>query len=629
MKAEARRRFLRGIEGLGVFAAALLLYAGIPGVMDGMLSHPFLHWDDTLYIVDNPSIRDLTWENLGSWFTSPYFGNYAPLHLASYALDYALWEGPVARGFHLTDALLHAGSAVFALLLFRRLLGPGLPALFAALLFAFHPVQLESVAWASQRKSTLSMFFLLPSMVLYLRHRDRTPYGIASGWPTPAYMASLAFFLLSLLSKGTGVVLPLIFLLYERLRDPRPRRRGRYVEVLPYLALSIALGLATIWAQSSAGALHTREAGAALWLTMTVVFRDYLRTLFFPVNLNNLYYLELIQTPLRLTFLLSSAILLGAAALTARWSRRSPRLAFWPLWFLVSLVPVSNLLPLTMLRADRYLYLPSLALAGLMAEGFSRASAGRAWRRSTSVFLMAAVVLCHGALTNTRLPLWGNAERLWRDSVRKAPRSHIAHGSLGETYFTRGDYDRALGAYREALRLQPKYGRGFFNIGFIEVRRGRLRAAAEALRKGLEVSPEPPAWNPAARKSYAHVHLYIGVQDMEEARLAEAEARFRRALDYWPRFSEAAFDLGVSLSRQGGGREAEAYAAFRRAAALRPDFYEAHREAGLVGLRGGASPDLAARSLRAALALRPEGPDAAMLRELLRRLGSSGGGRPG
>ena len=146
MRGDRSRRAWRALEAAGVFLAALVLYTGIPGVFGGVGDHPFLNWDDNFYILENPVIRGLTWENFKAWWTAPYFGNYAPIHLLSYALNHDLRGGLRPGDFHLTDAVLHAGASVFALLLLRRLVGPGLPAVLGALLFAFHPVQVESVA---------------------------------------------------------------------------------------------------------------------------------------------------------------------------------------------------------------------------------------------------------------------------------------------------------------------------------------------------------------------------------------------------------------------------------------------------------------------------------------------------
>ncbi|MDP3938374.1 MAG: tetratricopeptide repeat protein [Deltaproteobacteria bacterium] len=620
---EARRRARRLGEAAALFALTLLLYTSLQGAGHGVLSHPFLNWDDNFYLLENPLIRELTPENFKAWWTGAYFGNYAPLHLGSYAVEYALRGGPVAGGFHLTDAVLHAGSAVFALLLFRRLAGPGLPALLAAALFAFHPVQVESVAWASQRKSTLAMFFLLPALLLFLRHRDRSPAGTRGRWPTVSYLGALLFYLLSLLSKGMGVVLPVLLLLHEYLLDPRPRRSGRIAEIVPFFLLALGLGAATIWAQHGAGAVHVERQGAGVLLTMVVVFADYLRMLFLPLNLNNLYFPEMVGSPLEGGFLAALLLLAAVLGATALAVRRAPRLAFWSLWFFVSLGPVSNLLPLTVLKADRYLYLPSLALGGILAaalrppagERGERVGRESGWQSRQGAFAVAAVALCMALLTWHRVPVWGSDRALWTDSVAKAPRSHIAWGSLGETYFGEGNYPKALEAYEKAVALEPRYGRGFFNIGFIRVREGALAEAAEVFRKGLAVSPEPPIWNPGVRESYGFIHFYIAVQEAAEGKLAEAESRYRRSLGYRPVFPEAEFNLGLALAGQ--GRQAEAFRAFRGAASVKEGFYEAHREAGLAALRGGAGPEEARYELEKALALRPEGADAPSLRRLL------------
>ncbi len=615
LREERRRRLIDRLEALLVFLATLILYTGVPGVWDGVGSHPFLNWDDDFYIVDNPMIRALTWENARRWFTEPYFGNYAPLHLLSYALNVSFRGGLRPGDFHLTDATLHAGSAVAAFFLLRRLVGPGLPALLGALLFAFHPSQVESVAWASERKSTLAMAFLLPSLLLYLRHRDRTPEGVRSGWPTGAYLASLVLYLLSLLTKSLGVVLPVLLVLHEVLADPRPRRTGRYAELAPWFLLALAAGFATLWAQQGAGALHSDEPRGPILLTMPGVFAEYARTLFLPTELNNAYYPEMLQSAARSGFLIPSAFLAALAAATGWALRRAPRAAFWSLWFFVSLGPVSNVLPLTILRADRWLYLPSLALGGLAGLLLGRFPATARARHRIAAAALAAVAAFFALLSHQRIGLWGDPERLWLDSVRKAPHSHIARGSLGDVYFQRGESARSLAEYREAVRLQPRYEKGFFNIGFIEVRTGDMKAAAEAFRRGLAAAPEPPPWNPGTRHTYGFVHFYIGVEDFAEGRYKEAEVRYRRALEYQPDFPEALFNLGLSLERLERGREA--CMAFDRAAGLRPSFYEAHREAALCGLRTGAPREEALRHLRAALSLRPDAPEAGRLRALL------------
>ena len=625
LREDRKRALTRRLEALLLFLATLALYTGIPGLSGGVGDHPFLNWDDDFYILENPSIRALTWENARRWFTEPYFGNYAPLHLLSYAVNHTLSGGLRPGNFHVTDACLHAGSSVAALFLFRRLVGPGFPALLAAALFAFHPVQVESVAWASERKSTLAMFFLLPSILFFLRHRDRTPDGVRSRWPTLAWLASLALYLLSLLTKSMGVVLPLLLVLHEQLADPHPKRSGRYAEMAPYFLLALAAGLATLWAQYGAGALHTQEPRGPVLLTVPVLFCEYIRTLLLPTGLNHAYYPELLQSAARPEFLGATTVLLALFAATGVALRRAPRAAFWSLWFFVSLGPVSNILPLTILRADRWLYLPSLALGGLAGDLLARITAGAARRRRGAATALAAVAGCFAILSLLRIGFWGDPERLWRDSIAKAPRSHIARGSLGDVYFRKGNYERSLAEYREAVRLEPRYEKGFFNIGFIEVRRGRMKEAAESFQRGLRAAPEPPAWNPSTRETYGFVHFYIGVEDFAEGRFPGAEASYRRALEYRPGFPEAAFNLGLSLDRL--GREKEAYEAFVRAAELRPSFYEAHREAALTALRIGAPREEAMRQLRSALALRPEGAEASRLAEILRTI--EGHGAPG
>jgi hypothetical protein len=351
-----RRRFGRAAAALGVvalpFAVALVLYAPVR-------DFPFVDWDDPLSVHDNPILaRGLSIEGVRMAF-EPWFANWIPLTWLSYALDRAV-AGEDAGVHHVANVLWHAGTAALLAWVLVRAGAARVPALFVALVFAVHPLRVESVAWISERKDVLSGFFFVATVGAWLAYGRR---------PSAArYAATLVALVLGLLAKGTGVTLPFVLLLLDfwplgRLGDARARSRA-IVEKIPMFAVAAGVAWMTAVAQREGGAVSSLagipldvRAGNAL-----VSYLWYLEKTFWPTDLAAFYphplALPAADTIGRAAFAIVAATL--AALLLAR--RRPWWIVGW-LWFLGTLVPMIGLVQVGMqAHADRYAYLPLLGL---------------------------------------------------------------------------------------------------------------------------------------------------------------------------------------------------------------------------------------------------------------------------
>lgn len=513
--------------------AAALLVAAVAIAYRGSLDGDFVS-DDVAAIARNPQLEALDAAHLRAIFTSFDDANYIPLKVLSLAVDRAVW-GPEPFGYHLGNLLLHILCALLVWrILLRCALSPG-AALLVALLWALHPLQVESVAFMSERKNVLSGAFFFAAFLVYLR------WSAGGGWR--GYAALLLLFTAALLSKMNTVVLPALCLLYDGLVTRRLGRRA----LLASLPL-FAVGAVVVWYNLAGNRIHGAafHGGSALvtWLTSaTVVFR-YLAAAVAPFHLRSFYYVPLhgsaADPPVALA-LLGLALL---AALALALARRRPREAFWLLWFGITLAPMLNLVPFPSLMQDRYMY---LALLGLLAapacalDGLRRPAG-----RRVVAALAVAVALGWAHLTVARIGAWSDPISLWRDwalqewylpvdvgpvrlndsdrklaileeAARVTPAAVVARHNLGALLYERGDVARAVIELEAAQQLDGgRHGVPLLNLGRALLASGEPQRAAAVLQQA--VAREPYAF-------YAQLNLARAAIQLGDADTA------RRALD--------------------------------------------------------------------------------------------------
>lgn len=469
--------------------AALAFAAGLSGFLIFLPSffHGWTDYDDPMFLL-GPS----GWRGLGpaAWrwdFTSAVGSVYQPLAWLTYGLDYALW-GLDARGYHLQSALWHGLTAGLLFLVFRRLLELSKPdadsgldaaALFAALAFALHPLRVESVSWAAERRDVVCAAFAAAAALAYLKPRRSLP-------------AVFGFTLLSLLAKGMTMTLPvaLLALDFYPLRRIGPRGEGllgAVREKLPLLGLSAAFGLIGTAAQERIRWTLAQHGVFARLAQAGYALAFYARKTAWPAGLVPLYELRPPLDPLEPRLLLSAAAVAAAAAMCWRWRGAKPWLAAAAFWYAVLLFPVSGLFQFgPQLVADRYSLIAAWPLAALAGAALR---AGLARRPAASAAAAAAVVAALALACVRQQSHWGGPEALWARVLSADPACATAHGAVGVLRAEQGRLGEARAHFRAALDAFPGCAADQDRLAALLESGGGQSAQARLLRERVETHP--------------------------------------------------------------------------------------------------------------------------------------------
>src|SRR5437870_6976693 len=498
------RRWIRWLAPLLV--ALFTLAAFLPA-----LQNQFVNWDDKDNFLDNPHYRGLGWTHL-RWMWTTHRGHYIPLTWMTLGLDYLLW-GMNPLGYHLTSLLLHAANAVVFFFLVSRLLTLALPspserghavpvaAGFAALVFAIHPLRVESVVWATERRDVLSGLFYLVTILVYLRACEGEERG--RRW----YWLAVATFVLALLSKSMVVNLPVVLLILDvyplrRLGGAvgwwsEPARRI-YIEKIPFVLLAAGASAIAVMAQSS---VHAAASLAQLSLPGRLVVSAYGLSFYLgktgvPVNLSPLYELSSTVDPWATPFILSYGVVVAIMAIVLALRRRVPGLPAAWVAYVVVLLPVLGFFQSgPQIAADRYTYLAGLGGAILAGAGLlSCWRTSRTSKTETPTTLPIAgvatcVVVGLGALTWNQAQVWHVSENLWTHALARDPQSSIAENNLGVVRADQSKLAEAIEHYQRALQMRPDYADAYFNLGNALFQQGKLAEASDHYRQALAIKP--------------------------------------------------------------------------------------------------------------------------------------------
>lgn len=466
---------------------SLVLLFLVAVTYNDILSHEFLTvWDDPLYITDNPFIRGFDWLNLKTAFTRYFVGNFAPVQMISYMLDYTLW-GMKPSGYFLANVIYHFISGILLYSLLFRFDISKCGALIGAAIFLVHPAQVENVAWLSQRKSLLAILLFLAAFHLYLYYRDRD--NSRRLW----YSLSIAAFILSLLAKSAAVILPIALLYLDTLNSQSGGWVRRNQDKIPYLLSALAIGVISVLAQSpehGGGRISYPDNPLLVMpLTMLPVFMDYLRILFWPSpdRLCLIY-----DPPFRTGIdgeVLTALCVLFILVTVGVWLHRCARPAlFWYGLFFIGLLPVSQIIPLLTIMNDRYLNFPLLGIAGLAGYTFDRQR--ELLRSPLSIGLLLAgtfgVIASLSTVSYGRSLVWRDAISLFSDTVPKVSNSHKPWLMLGQAYEASGDSHSAEISFEQSEITGPLTETDYIILGNIFIYRGeteRVRAYLKWLRR--------------------------------------------------------------------------------------------------------------------------------------------------
>lgn len=479
------------VAAVGLAVAAVTFVCFWPALFQGFQEG----WDDDRNFLRNDHLRGLSWETVKWAFTTFHMGPYQPLSWLSLAVDHELWGGDVAAGryYHATNMFLHAANATLLYVLALRLLPripsgtrpPVLAAAAGALWFSIHPLRVESVAWATERRDVLSGFFVLLTLLAWLRaesHRRRL------WWAGLAYLCAL-------LSKASAMTLPFVLLIL----DAWPLRRIRFeglwprgcgpalAEKLPFLMLAGGAAAVALLGQGQVGALRSWEEHGLLQRTAQACYGLvwYLGKTLWPAGLSPLYELEYRLDPFRARYVASMSAVAAITATTFLLRRRRPALfATWIAYAVLASPTLGFVQAGSQIVADRYSYLPSLALALLAAGAAAR------WRALLPPLFVVLAVF--GSLTVAQTRKWKDSETLWRHAVHVDPGSQFAHHQLAHELHRRGDYEAAERHYRRALELQGDRPdpETLNNLGAVLWVLGRKQEAVRFWRRGAALDPE-------------------------------------------------------------------------------------------------------------------------------------------
>jgi tetratricopeptide (TPR) repeat protein len=483
----------------GAASRSLLLVLLTLAALGGVGRNGFINFDDDAYLTANPMVAGgLTPEGLAWAFTTTHAANWHPLTWLSHQLDVTLF-GLEPGPHHLVGLAIHAANGILLFLVLTGATGAPWRSFLVAALFAVHPLRVESVAWAAERKDLLAALFTLLSLRAWLAHL-RAPSG-------GRYAPALLLYALALLAKPMAVTFPfLLFLLdWWPLGRVRPGWRpwGRpgggppghllylVAEKFPFLLLATLAGAVTFEAQRSGGAMRVGlEAGFPLRASNALLsWWRYLSTTAWPRDLALLYPLPEAVPP---WWHWGGALLalLAVTLLALRLSRRSPWLGAGWLWYLGTLLPVIGLVQVgAQARADRYTYLPLVGI-GLAAAWVLAEAAGRLPpRRLTLAGLAAAILLVLAAVTRLQTARWRDSATLYRHTLAVTARNGIIHHQLANALAAGGDDREAVAHYRRVLAIQPLHVPTHNNLGASLARLGRTEEAAYHFRTALTLDP--------------------------------------------------------------------------------------------------------------------------------------------
>jgi len=582
----AQTKVLSSRRHVLILLTSLFLIVVILAAFEQVRTCAFINLDDNVYVTDNRHIQDgLTIQGVTWAFTTIHGGHWHPLTWLSHMLDCQLY-GLKPSGHHLTNLAFHIANTLLLFLVLKRMTGALWRSCFVAVLFALHPLRVESVAWVAERKDVLSTFFWMLTMWAYIRYVERPKLH--------RYMLTLLFFALGLTSKPMLVTLPFVLLLLDywplgrfqlspssmnpKSPSSKPINTNDQIsmalrlirEKAPFFLLSALLSILTVFTVQQGGGvksweiypLQTRVANAL------VSYVSYIEKMIWPRHLAVFY-------PYPEAFPLWKVgggvfFLIFLTFLAIRAARKYPYLAVGWFWYIGTLVPVIGLVQDGMqAMADRFTYVPLIGLFIMITWSVTDILAG--WRYRRIVLPISAGILLSILMIVTKLQVqhWQNSITLFIHSLDVTSNNSLVHNNLGAALGGQGRIQEAIAHYTEALRIRPDYAEAHINLGSALMRQGKIQEAVAHFTEALRIRPDS-----------AEAQNNLGSALMRQGKIQEAIAHFTEALRISPDHPGVHYNLGVVL--QGQGKIQEAIMHFAEAVRIRPGYEIAHNNLGVA-----------------------------------------------
>lgn len=521
-------------------------------------NYEFINYDDNLYVTQNYLTQSgLTGKGVIKAFTDTQTGNWHPLTMLSHMLDWELF-GNKAGGHHWTSVIIHIINVVLLFLLIYAMTGALWCSAFVAALFAIHPINVESVAWISERKNVLSTFFWMLTMLCYVW------YAWVPGWTR--YLMMFFCLVLGLMSKTMLVTLPFVLLLIDfwplnRLKILNQNEQGfsypgikkvklsfLLLEKIPLFITSAFFAWITMHAQKTVNAFSNPEVMPLFKRVANaiVAYCLYIKKLFWPTDLAIFYPIDFIPT---WKIFLAASFLIILTIFAFRYCKKYPYIIVGWLWYLGTMIPVIGLIQVgRQSMADRYAYIPFIGLFIILAFAISHFSSKLKRFRMYFFSAMIFFIIIMTGSSFIRISMWQNTKTLFEDALRINPRNSFAYNILGLEEANKGHYEKALQYYHISIKINPNNDQAYNNAGNVFLTLGKYPYAYNYYRKAIMI-------NDRQAMAYYNLGVLYAINNMND----NAVVLFKKSLSITPQYNDTYVSLGITLLKMGNIKDAMYY----------------------------------------------------------------------
>jgi len=611
-------------------------------------------YDDSVTIVKNNLIK--SWKNFHTLFSFNYFIlsgelSYRPLVTLSYFIDYSFW-GANPGGFHLTNLLLQTINTVLFYIFLKRVTKVNTLAFFSTLLFTTHPVLTETVNSISYREDLLTALFFLIAFILYLKI-NKTFFNKSKF--LLYYLGSLFSYLLALFSKEMAITFPILLILFDIFYLPSGKPLQALIKKLKgiYIGYFSVTGFYLFIQFVVFRHVYIRldQTKQSLFV-MIKVLASYIKLLFLPFNLNADYVIQPIATGF-LSFIISILLVTTVIIITIQLCKNNKQYWFFILWFFITLLPVSNIIPIGNIMAERYLYIPIMGFSviiGILVQNFNLKNPLATRCSAVVIVILGVMCINRNGIWRDELTLWystairepssarahhnigvvhsakgyyGYAEFEYKKTLEINPKDIEAHYNLGNAYERKGILDNAIKEYQEAIRYNPYYADAYNNLGSIYKKTQLLDKAIEYYKKAIQCNPFSPHYYNNLGLAYHEkklykeaatefarslkinseiptIHNHLGNTYKEMGNIKDALTEYTTAIELDPATADFHNNLGIVYTNI--GQLEEAIKEFETAIRLDPKLANVHNNLGIADAKKG-NLDKAVDELNKAIAL--------------------------
>lgn len=549
------------------------------------LFNDFANWDDDDYLLKNPFLKDFSLKGISAIFSSFYFGNYHPLTTLTYLTEYSVF-GLNPLPFHLVNVALHVTNTWLVYKLSEKLSGKSITGIIVALLFAAHPMHVESVAWISERKDLLYTLFYLSATLAYIRYSTKEKFDRSN------YILALLLFVASLLSKSAAVTLP-VLLIATDIYKKRKITFKTLIEKVPFLLLSLLFGILAIMSQHSSGAINSYTLSYNIvekifLFSYTIIF--YIVKIVAPFNLSAMYFYPG-SGDFHWQYYASLPALFLLLFFVVRKNAFRKEIIFGTLFFLITISVMLQIIPVgSSLVCDRYTYVSYTGLFFLAGQWISSVWTKKI--KNVAVFVLAIFILMFSVITWNRIGVWKDGVALFTDVIEKYPDNYLGYKIRGDFRNDRKDALGALEDYNISIKLFPLFAKTFNNRGLIYYDMGNNKMSISDFNEAISIEPD------FAEAYFNRANAYKNTGDVKQS-----ISDYSKAISLKPGYSIAYNNRGLAYEMVNDIKSA--LNDYNKAIEIKPDLAKAYNNRSVIKAKEGKLDD-AISDINIAISLEPD-----------------------